>query len=884
MEVAGRGFIACIVRVDPASVLGKPSEIGGGGMNTSPAPRQQFTEKSLPLAIGNLFQMNNYDVQYDIHVHGAQVDIVARSKADPFSLPVYIEATVEYVSTEKYGKDSTKFLLLARKEPGATLLCVSSVGFTASVKERAEESGVVVLSYDELFARFEKFTPYLNLALNDIDTAKLVSTYEEPNFNDSKGHESATKWLSYWKGFSPDESKWLIILGEYGTGKTSLTKILQNRWLKEYHANPTHPIPVRIELRNFSRQFDAKGLLHHFLDTNYLSHVPIEFMNHLIKTGRVILLLDGYDEMAQFMNARERRACLSALAELASDGAKGILTSRPNYFSETEELNVFEALYRTLEQQQYHVSKLDGEFIAQEKSVDELVERYVLNRYERSLQDLTPEQTEALVRRSLSKDEIGQQLVLSILKKVFREEAKGSKQALSGKPVIIAYLLELVEEIRKESLEIDASSLTEWQVYKLIIDRLMLRDLRRSTLNPADRRRVLQKLALRISLRDQIVATERTFQEIIDEEFQAELRRLPTDERRTRRSELFEDLRSSATLTRATGTKEDGWVFSHNSLREYLAAEIFLQSLSGRSPLAVGIPISAAMRGFVASIDILALESLWGTLGELWPQRLTMQGLGAYLTLLWESGAKLEGGLREALRILGSVGSTEAIPLNDLSLKDLDFNTYFKDNGIRLNASNSTMAESSFHDVDLTGSTFAGAILDTISFRGTNLSSVSFLNAFLFECELTDAIVEGADFTGLEADSTLVIMDADGRATVLSGAPALGYLKYRGATTAPVEDIHVYRNHPKYSIVEKICEKISEQRNSQLRGLTQRGEARVDPPFARDFMGKLQSLGWVSLGRNDLIMVTPAGRPVIQRIVSGEKLPAEIAEFLADRN
>ncbi len=44
-----------------------------------------FSESSLPIAIGNLFKMNNYDVEYDVHVHGAQVDIVATSKGDPFS-------------------------------------------------------------------------------------------------------------------------------------------------------------------------------------------------------------------------------------------------------------------------------------------------------------------------------------------------------------------------------------------------------------------------------------------------------------------------------------------------------------------------------------------------------------------------------------------------------------------------------------------------------------------------------------------------------------------------------------------------------------------------------------------------------------------------------
>jgi hypothetical protein len=62
------------------------------------------------------------------------------------------------------------------------------------------------------------------------------------------------------------KERWLIVLGEYGTGKTSLARILQYRWLNEYQIDPQKPIPFFIELRNFTRQFDARTLIHHFLD------------------------------------------------------------------------------------------------------------------------------------------------------------------------------------------------------------------------------------------------------------------------------------------------------------------------------------------------------------------------------------------------------------------------------------------------------------------------------------------------------------------------------------------------------------------------------------------------------------------------------------------
>ncbi|MCG5240465.1 NACHT domain-containing protein [Azospirillum doebereinerae] len=838
-----------------------------------------FTTKTLPVAIGNLFKMNNYEVEYNVHVHGAEIDIVARAKGDPFSLPVYIEATIEYVSTEKYGKDTTKFLLLNRKAPGSNLLCISAEGFTPSVAERARESGVTALSYDDLFAKFEKFSPYIDRVLSDKEIKKLIDAYEEPNFSDSKGSEPATHWLGYWRGYAPEEAKWLIILGEYGTGKTCLTRVMQYRWLQDYHNDPSKPIPVRIELRNFSRQFDAKGLLHHFLDHNGLGHVPVDFMIHLIRMGRVILLLDGYDEMAQFLNARERRACLGALAELAADGAKGIITSRPNYFTEAEELNVFEALYKSLEHNKYHISILDKAFVAEERLVDKLVENYVLNRYERKLQDLTPVQTESLVRRSLSNDVDGQKIVLSILNRVFREEDSGKKQALSGKPVIITYLLELIDELRSDASTLTIGALTEWQVYKFIVDRLMLRDLRRSALNPLERRKALQKLAVAISGRDAVIADEETFNLIIESEFQKELRRLPPDEKRVRKNELFEDLRSSATLTRADGSKEDGWNFSHNSLREFLSAELFLESLSSRLPIQITIPITFAMRAFVASLDSSNLKALWQVLAEIWPKRASGSELGSYVTLLWDAVQKSEGGAHAALRQLSKENEGAKINLAALQIKDIDFSEAFSGKNISFGFEESTISNCIFSGLDMKNSDFRNSVLDMASFVGANISECSFASCLLFECDLTDADIGGSDFIGIDGDSNIILSSPNGIFYSLSGKAAIGYLRYMGASTDYVDPIHVYRHHPKFPIIEKILEKISGQKNSQLLGLTQRGESRADPPFARSFVEHLIGKGWISLDRHELVSATPLGRSEIQRMLTKQQLPEDIVEF-----
>jgi hypothetical protein len=248
-----------------SSAAGAPSCPSSKGKVTC-SPTGPFDDKSLPLAVGTLFELNNYSVSYGIHIHGAEIDIVARSKGDPFAPTIYIEVTVQYVDNTKFGKDTTKFVLVQAKDSGAKCLCISE--FTPNVKERALHAGIVTQTYRELFSQFEKFSPYVDASLSSPLALSLIGAYEEPYFRDDFGEQLATDWLEKWISDTNPISKWLIVLGEYGTGKTALTIVLRHRWLKKYQADASSPIPIRIELRNFSRQFDARSLLHHFLDTN----------------------------------------------------------------------------------------------------------------------------------------------------------------------------------------------------------------------------------------------------------------------------------------------------------------------------------------------------------------------------------------------------------------------------------------------------------------------------------------------------------------------------------------------------------------------------------------------------------------------------------------
>lgn len=852
----------------------------------------EFSATTLPNAIQKLFEMNHYDVEGPIQIHGAEVDLVARPIADPFGATVYIEATIEYVDNQKYGKDVGKLAMIAELEPGSRKLIVSSKGFSAPVAERANATRIETLTYNDLFKRFERFEPYVSSILGDTSESaelrRLSDIYEEPEFADSHGHDQATTFLTDWKNSHSSVGRWLLITGEYGTGKTALTKVLQYRWLSEYQINPQSPLPLRMELREFANQFDARGLLHHFLDHNNLGHLSLDFVFTLIRSGRAILILDGYDEMAQYLHARERRACLEALSQLSAGGAKGILTSRPNYFTEAEELQMFEILYKSLEYGQYVLGSEAKELLEKERQVDKLLEQFI-DRYERILKDLTPEQTEALIHRVLSEDEKGREVVLNLLSRIFRTSDEEDEIALSGKPVIVSYLLEVVEGL-KDSVDDDGSqTLTEWQVYKLIIDQLMLRDFKRSPeILPDIRRRFLRKIAFFLSKREHPVVSEDNFRDIVGKEFRRELERLPSESQGNYLEQLFSDLRSSATLTRGGQGLQYGWRFSHNSLREYLVAETLVVGLEDNDIVSETVTISDAMKIFASSMAVDRRERLVDQLSRAWQKPGALYGRGQLLALLWDGMVRLYPKAQNQRETCLKAISGEPPQLTEVILSQMELSSETHPASLE----NSDFLGSHLSDVnlsgaDLTGADFSNATLESVNFENANLRAASFRNSFIMDSDFSGSIVQDADFTGVDPDAISILLEFEkppGK-ELLYGLEALGYLKFEGAKTQELQPIYVLQHHPAFLVVDKILEKLAQQSLRQRRGLEQRGAAHHDVSLAKDFVNHLENSGLLFKPKNrkDLVQVSDRGRKVFSKYAGEKDFSEELLSFFVER-
>ena len=559
-----------------------------------------MTPTELHGAIVTVLEASGYEVQSEVAIHGAKIDILARRKGAPIPETYCIECTVSHVDVDKLGKDSTHFLVVQKHFPHYHCVMISALGFAPLTRERAQEGGIHCWTFAEFRKMFIATVAYEEFVVGPserdaVSAAKadpnlprplwqelrdLEYVYQEPSISIKRGRagsppsapsDKALGWFDTW--LESPTRHWVSLIGDYGTGKTALTKVLLLRWMRKFRIDGKF-LPIRIELRDFATKFDYEGLIIHFWRRHGLDTLPLRALEMLIEEGRVVFLLDGYDEMAQNLSIIDRRNCLLALTKAISGKSTGLITSRPNYFTEAEELRVVELLYGKGKK----LHRLDQIAVAQETDVDALLQRYYLERQDARMADLTRDQVDRLLERRLGREPQMLANVQALIGNIYGLPAAttSTEQALATKPVVVTYLLDIAENLT--GIQLDAyRPLDDWGIFMLILDKLVLRDAGRTSgiVTQGERRQFLQRLAVALTAGHRPYADREMMLELVHALFGREIRRAGEGDIAAQEELYFADLRSSASLT----SSEERWGFSHSSLREFLVAEAFVEAV-----------------------------------------------------------------------------------------------------------------------------------------------------------------------------------------------------------------------------------------------------------------------------------------------------------------
>ncbi|WP_433526501.1 TIR domain-containing protein [Nocardia pseudovaccinii] len=130
------------------------------------------------------------------------------------------------------------------------------------------------------------------------------------------------------KVIAADHGRFILILGDFGRGKTFALRELARRITETMPAL----IPILIDLRALDKTHSVDGLVAAHLANHGEDRIDLKALHYMLREGRVVLLFDGFDELVTRISYDFAADHLDTLLQAAVGKAKIIVASRTQHF------------------------------------------------------------------------------------------------------------------------------------------------------------------------------------------------------------------------------------------------------------------------------------------------------------------------------------------------------------------------------------------------------------------------------------------------------------------------------------------------------------------------------------------------------------------------
>ncbi|MCP4697050.1 MAG: NACHT domain-containing protein [Gammaproteobacteria bacterium] len=496
------------------------------------------------------------------------------------------------------------------------------------------------------------------------------------------------KWLAEPKG------RFVLVLGDFGTGKTFLLHELA-RTLGEAQ----HPglIPILLEMRTLEKTNSLDRLAAQQLagDEN-LSFTPKKF-RYMLEQGRIALLFDGFDELAQRVTYTRAAEHLDTLLEAAQgEQARVIVTSRTQHFLSDKQVK-----QKLLE------------------NVETLARHRIVH-----LQAFSPAQIQIYLENRL-KDKKAAAARCQLLDEI--KDLLG----LSENPRMLSFIADLPEQDLREA-KARGGVITAAKLYKLILDRWLNFEQDRADSGHKDqlalqhRWQAVTELALLLwGKTERFVSLDEltgTLQDALNtlQDFHV----------------AIQQIGSSTLLVR---DEEGLFGFIHQSVLEWLVAE----AASGRETER-DAPEEAAVRS-----DLLAHRPLSALMTDFFCD---LTGRDQALAWAREALEQTDGEIlkRNAKRVLERLGEKVLIRFS-FAGQDLAGEDFSGRDDLRgADFSGADLSQAKFAGAQLQDTDFSDALLEEADFKEAQLQQASFLDADCNRASFLGANLDRADLRGAD--------------------------------------------------------------------------------------------------------------------------------------
>ncbi len=343
-----------------------------GKIKKETGKESQRKGKKFENEVAEIFRLMGYKVQQNRKLHN-DIDIYAELSQGFSTFRVIVECknknSDKGVEIADFNKFEGIFYRLRNENKADQGYFITKQPLSPDAQALADESPIITaLTYDQLINKIIDFSGYLERVIYDyehyekydpmkrrarqpiieiMERANLYKYYVPLKFLlindgtekfDGKFTHSDDLFDYVIKWHDEADSTRLSILGDYGTGKSSFALQLTYELAKRYEANPIgNRIPVFVSLKDYAKDIDIESVITGLLMNRYgIKLAGFDAFRKMLELGKLLLIFDGFDEMADRSDKRTVQANFDALNSLLPSGSKSklIVTCRTPYFKD----------------------------------------------------------------------------------------------------------------------------------------------------------------------------------------------------------------------------------------------------------------------------------------------------------------------------------------------------------------------------------------------------------------------------------------------------------------------------------------------------------------------------------------------------------------------
>lgn len=286
--------------------------------------------------VRSLYEALGYRVERNVREHGQQVDLVA-VRPIPGFLPIRLLIECKWRTRGSVpNQEVINFIAyiksLSEAESFTGYVLVTNTDFSLSSKDASDMHGRLELRLErDLEAELMNVTPALARYVLDYRDAPI--THQYVHLSATNGGFAIENIEQHLLGkIKTQQRQFICVQGAYGAGKTTLLKKLKYELSQTFMHGESWLRPIFFQLKDFPDPADLDAFVAATMTRELWTNIPAGTFWKFASEGRLVLLLDGFDEIAAGSSQQSRLASFVNLSKLLFSGSTVILSCRPSYF------------------------------------------------------------------------------------------------------------------------------------------------------------------------------------------------------------------------------------------------------------------------------------------------------------------------------------------------------------------------------------------------------------------------------------------------------------------------------------------------------------------------------------------------------------------------